>query len=62
MVPSYIPWKQQNIFDFLVFSVGIKWKHLPEMSEGKMHVVYVSSIFNVKKTVKTHFQLLGTAH
>ena len=32
------------------------------MIEGKMYVVYASSIFNVTKTVKTHFQLLETLH
>ena len=36
LFPFYTPWKHQKIFGFLVFSVGIKWEHLPDM--GQWHL------------------------
>ena len=32
-VPSFIPWKYQQSFDFEVFSAGIKWEHWPEFDQ-----------------------------
>ena len=31
MIPFYTPWKHLKTIGFLVFSVGIKWNHWPEI-------------------------------